>query len=119
MRDIASRIGRTTAMTIALHTPARIQWTRVTELLTSGQRAGNFTGLVEHRGTRFITTDGIGAVVGTFDTERAARAALEPDALERTEAARRLRSSITMAATGVAALVSTGIAVAGMLHLLA
>ncbi len=105
-------------MSIALTTPARIQWTRVTELLTTGQRDGDFTGLVEHRGDRFITTDGIGAVVGTFDSERTARDALEPAALQRHEAARRLRANVTMAATGVAALASTGIAIAGMLHLL-
>lgn len=106
-------------MTIAMTTPTRIVWTRITEALASAQRDGDFTGLVEQRGDRYITTDGIGTVVGTFDTERVARAALEPDALARREAAARRRTDLLTISTGVAALASTALAVAGMLHLLA
>lgn len=106
-------------MTIAMSTTTRIRWTRVTEALTSGQRGGDFTGLVEHRGTRYIATDGVGAIVGTYDSERSARAALEPGSLARHEASMRRRTGLLTLATGVAALASTGIAVLGMLHLLA
>ncbi len=106
-------------MTLALHSNplAGLRWKRPAPALVA-QRDGEHAGLVDQRGTRFITTDAFGTVVGTFDDERTARAALEPDFLERVLAARALRTRVLTVATGVAALASTGIAVTGMLTLL-
>ncbi len=108
-------------MSIALRTAplAGLRWQRPAPALVVAQRDGEHAGLVEQRAGRFIATDAIGTVIGTFDSERDARAALEPGALERQETQRRLRSNIVMIATGIAALASTGIAVTGMLTLLA
>ncbi len=97
----------------------RLRWNRPEPTLFVGQNDGEFAGLVEQRGGRFIATDALGTVIGTFDTERRARAALEPDALERSLAAAARRTRILTGATGAAALISTGIAIAGMLTILA
>lgn len=107
-------------MSIALRTTpvVGLRWKRPAPALIVAQHAGEHAGLVEQRGARFITTDAFGTVVGTFDSERTARAALEPSYLERRLAASALRTRILTAATGVAALATTGIAITGMLTLL-
>ena len=108
-------------MTIALRTrpAARVSWSRPETDLVVAQHHGEYAGLVERRGARFIATDGLGAVVGTFDSERTARAALEPDAVERRHTARVARDRVLAGIAGVAATGSTVVAVVGMLSVLA
>ena len=108
-------------MTIALRTrpAARVRWSRPETDLVVAQHHGEYAGLVERRGARFIATDGLGAVVGTFDSERTARAALQPDALERRYTERAALDRVLAGVASAAAIGSTIVAVAGMLSVLA
>ncbi|GMA27718.1 hypothetical protein [Arenivirga flava] len=108
-----------TGIAAAPERAAPILWRTVDPTVSVGTRDGSYAGFVDHRGTRYIATDQVGAVVGVFDSESAAQASLEPEALERA-IARRMRQDrrlavIAATAAGVTAL----LAVVGMLTLLA
>lgn len=108
-------------MSIALQprSVASIRWSRPDTAITVGQRDGEYAGLVEQLGDRFIATDELGTIIGTFDSERTARAALEPASLARQIGQRARRDRTLAIATGAIALSSTVLALAGMLSLLA
>lgn len=99
-------------MTVLAATP--IFWRDVDPETAVGTRDGSAAGSIDHRGSRFIAIDQVGSVIGTFATEREARASLEPEALDRALARRAQRdnalSIVTAAASGATAM----IALAGM-----
>ncbi|MCU1570650.1 MAG: hypothetical protein JWR33_1391 [Naasia sp.] len=106
----------TVTATPATSTP-ELRWSRVSDSLSSGEWHGNYAGMIEHVGDRYIATDAFGGVAGRFRTEEAARAALQPDALEAAHAEREAREQRVAIATAMLAACSAIIAAAGMLTL--
>lgn len=111
--------GTMTSIAAAPVQAVPILWRTVDPSVSVGTRDGSYAGFVDHRGHRFIATDQVGSVVGTFDSERAAQASLEPDAIERALARRTQRETALAALTAAAAAVTALLAVVGMLTLLA
>jgi hypothetical protein len=97
---------------------APILWRAVDPSVSVGTRDGSYAGFIDHRGRRYIATDQIGSVIGTFESERDARASLEPDAVERAFARRAARENLLAAVTALAAGVTAALAIVGMLTLL-
>ncbi len=96
-----------------------ILWRTVDPTVSVGTRDGSYAGFVDHRGDRYIATDQVGAVVGVFDSESAAQASLEPEALERALARRVQQDRRLAAIAAIAAGATALLAVVGMLTLLA
>jgi len=97
---------------------APILWRAVDPSVSVGTRDGSYAGFVDHRGHRFVATDQVGSVIGTFESERDAQASLEPDAVERALARRAAREKLLAAVTALAAVATAALAVVGMLTLL-
>jgi len=98
---------------------APIVWRSVDPAVSVGTRDGSYAGFVDHRGHRYIATDQVGSVIGTFESERAAQASLEPEAVERALARRAQREKRLATITAIAAGGTAIIAAVGMLTLLA
>jgi hypothetical protein len=95
-----------------------IHWRAVDPSVSVGTRDGSYAGFVDHRGHRYIATDQVGSVIGTFESERDAQASLEPDALERARARSAAREKLLASITALAAGVTAALAIVGMLTLL-
>lgn len=102
-------------ITIGSRTPT---WTKVSDDLISGEFDGNYAGMIERSGSRWVARDAFGALVGRFATEDQARAAFEPAALTAAWNRRENRGRAIAAATVIGAAGSSILMAFGLLSLL-
>ncbi|BDZ45596.1 hypothetical protein [Naasia aerilata] len=102
-------------LTLGSRTPT---WTKVSDDLISGETDGNYAGMIERSGTRWVARDAFGALVGRFAAEQDARAAFEPAALTAAWNRREHRERVIAAATAIGAAGSSVLMAFGLLSLL-
>lgn len=104
-------------MTTAVLAPRIPTWTRIDDGLTSGSLDGDYAGMIERIGPRWIARDAFGTIVGRFSSEADARAALEPAAVAAAHERMRRREQRIAGITAAAAAATSLLAAAGFLTL--